>query len=253
MLRAVALAVASIVVAAAQPPTTWLGVGLVELSPQKAQELGLDAPGGVQVANIAVGGPAQRAGVMPGEVIVQFGTVAVTGVRQLAELVRATPAGQAVAVELLSARGRRTVEIVLEERRAPLPPRPMADIVVTEPLDFDIPRPVMAVRNRALGATLESLEGQLAEFFGVTAGLLVREVRGGSAAEAAGLRAGDVIVEANRQPVAQADDLRRAMNDAAGEPFELRLQRDRRSRTVSVNPSAGAPFGRPFTQRFQEP
>ncbi|MBI1356658.1 MAG: PDZ domain-containing protein [Acidobacteria bacterium] len=250
MSRSLPLLLASLLVAGAQTPTTWLGVGLLEVSPQMAQEIGLDTAGGALVANIAPLSPAQKAGIMPGEVIVKFAGDDVTSVQQIAKLVRQTTPGQSVTVELISTRGRRTVQAVMEERRAaPNEPRPTTEIVVVEPLDFDIPRPVMVVRNRSLGATLEAVEGQLAEYFGTPSGVLVREVRADSAAETAGLRAGDVIVEANKRAVKQPEELRRAMSEA-GESVELRVVRERRSRLVSVKLGADSSLGRPFTRRF---
>jgi serine protease Do len=67
------------------------------------------------------------------------------------------------------------------------------------------------------------------------AGLIVRQVQAGSPAAQAGLRPGDVIVEANRQPVKSLEDLRRAMDATqAGSSVLLLVQRDGAASYLSV-------------------
>lgn len=237
-------------VVGAQAPRTWLGVGLVDVPADVAQQLKLPAQTGVMIAQIVPGSPAGKAGLRREEVILRYNDQPVSGVQQMGKLVRETIAGQVIPVVLVSTEGKRTVPVRIEEIRPPAAPRP-PKISEIEPLDFDIPRPVMVVRNRALGAVLEPLDGQLASFFGVKEGVLVRDVRDGSAAAQAGLQAGDVIVEAGQEPVRHPEQLRRAMNQRSGDSLELRVLRERKSRTVKVPIESGSPFGRPFTQRFQ--
>lgn len=248
MFRTLALLLGVWAVVGAQAPRPWLGVGLVEVPPDMARALGLSEGVGAAIAQVVPGSPADRAGFEKEEVIVRFNDQAVFGVHQLGAMVRDSVAGQLIPVVLVSTAGERKVEVRIEELK-PTPPEPPR-ISAIEPLDFDLPRPVMVVRNRALGATLEPIDGQLAQYFGAKSGVLVREVRQGSAAEQAGLRAGDVVVEANQQPVRHPDHLRRALNQRADESAELRILRDRKSRTLTLQLETGDPFGRPFTQRF---
>ncbi len=252
MLRTLALLLGFWAVVGAQGPRLWLGVGLVEVTPDRARALGLDEGVGAAIAQVAPRSPADQAGLRKDEVIVRFNDQAVLGVHQLGAMVRESVAGQLIPVVLVSAMGKRTVEVRIEELKPSAPPRlpEPPRLSAVEPLDFDLPRPVMVVRNRSLGATLEPIEGQLAEYFGVQSGLLVREVRQSSAAEEAGLRAGDVVVEANQQPVRHPDHLRRALSQRTAENAELRVVRDRKSRTLTLRLESGDPFGRPFTQRF---
>ncbi len=65
----------------------------------------------------------------------------------------------------------------------------------------DIPRPNTTWRNPTLGIESESLNPQLAEYFGVKEGVLVRAVTHESAAEKAGFKAGDVIVKVEGEKV----------------------------------------------------
>ena len=81
----------------------------------------------------------------------------------------------------------------------PVPPSPPPPPDV--PAMPDMPRSVMSWRSAALGIECESLEGQLAQYFGVKEGVLVRSVNPKTAAERAGLKAGDVVVKVNGTPV----------------------------------------------------
>ena len=250
MFRALVLALSLWGAVTAQAPRPWLGVGLIEVPAELAEQLDLgDAPGAV-IAHVAPGGPAERAGLRPGDVIFKFNNQPVPGIRELGAMVAETSDGQLVRIEIASSHGRRTVEVRMDSARPPhAPPAPMpgpAAFSGVTPPDFDIPRPIIAIRNRALGATLEPLEGQLAEFFGNTFGLLVREVRDGSAAANAGLLAGDVIVAANEQEIRHPDQLRQALSRRSGDQVELSVVRSRSRRTLTLKLDAGSPFSPRF-------
>lgn len=251
MLRTFVLLLGFLSAVGAQAPRTWLGVGLVDVPKELAAELQIPDGEGALIAQVVQGGPADRASLRPGEVILRYNDQAVTSLPELGGWVRESVAGQMIPLILVSTQGKRTVNVRIEERQRAAPPKPPS-IAEAEPLDFDIPRPLMVVRNRSLGATLEPLEGQLAEFFGVRAGVLVREVFAGSAAEQAGLRAGDVIVEANEQEVRHPNQLRQALHQRTAQSVQIRVLRDRKSRVIEIRIDSSNPFGRPFTQRFQQ-
>lgn len=248
MLRTVVVLLGLCGVVGAQAPRNWLGVGLVDVTADVSAKLSVPAGSGALIAHIVPDSPAAKAGLQKGEVILRYNDQPVAGVQQVGRMVRESVAGQFIPLLLVSTQGKRTVQVRIEEVRPPRPPRPPR-ISTVEPLDFDIPRPVMVVRSRALGATLEALDGQLAQFFGTASGVLVREVGDGSAAAQAGLQAGDVVVEADGEPIRHPDQLRRTLNQRSGDSVELRILRDRNSRVVKVQIESGNPFGRPFTQR----
>lgn len=88
-----------------------------------------------------------------------------------------------------------------------------------------------------LGVTTQSLGGQLAEHFGVDEGegVLVSSVVEDSAAEDAGLRAGDVILAVENEEIDSPESLRRAVRDhEPGDAVDLRIVRDGRPETVTV-------------------
>jgi S1-C subfamily serine protease len=81
--------------------------------------------------------------------------------------------------------------------------------------------------------TVNSLSDQLAEYFGTKDGVLVASVTERSAAEKAGVKAGDVIVSVNGETVRDAAALRRQMQSVgSGGEFTLGIVRDRKPQTL---------------------
>jgi len=95
----------------------------------------------------------------------------------------------------------------------------------------DIPRSRMSWRNSSLGIEAESLDGQLADFFGVKEGVLVRAVTKASPAEKAGIKAGDVIVRIADTKVASPGDI---TNQLRGGNTNFVVMRDRKEVTVAL-------------------
>jgi len=87
------------------------------------------------------------------------------------------------------------------------------------------------------GATLESLTAQLGDYFGVKngEGMLVRSVQKGSAAEAAGLRAGDVIVRVGDKKIADNSDWREALRSSKDGKVAVVIMRDKKEQTLSLS------------------
>ncbi|HKK27337.1 MAG TPA: PDZ domain-containing protein [Gemmatimonadota bacterium] len=88
-----------------------------------------------------------------------------------------------------------------------------------------------------LGVSLRPLGDQLGAYFGVKdgEGVLVGSVESGSAAEKAGLKAGDVIVEVGGEKVEGPGDVIEAVHDADAGPITVKVMRDRKERTVTVD------------------
>ncbi|NIR33236.1 MAG: PDZ domain-containing protein, partial [Desulfuromonadales bacterium] len=96
----------------------WLGVRISEVTPERAQELGLEKPTGAVVEEVVEGSPAAAAGLQKNDVVVEFDGEPVRSAAQLRRLVRETPAGRTVTLQVNRAGQRRSLEVQLEERRA---------------------------------------------------------------------------------------------------------------------------------------
>lgn len=228
-----------------QSSGSYLGVGVVEVNEEVASRLGLKEPHGVEVASIARRSPAQDAGLQKGDVITTYRDERVEGVEHFARLVRETRPGRNVAMAVHSASGEREVKATVAERTVKRRSSTWFDCegedcgmripaIRLKDFDFDIPRPHMSVRNRALGAELEEIDGQLAEYFGVEKGVLVRSVEEGSPAGAADLKAGDVITSVGDAEIERSGDVRRALGKADSQDIEVAVLRNRKPRTLTV-------------------
>ena len=104
----------------------------------------------------------------------------------------------------------------------------------------DMPRASIAWGNPLLGIDSETLNPQLAEFFGVKQGVLVRSVSTKSAAEKAGIKAGDVIVKVNGTAVNAPSEITPALRSAsrAKKDATCTVVRNRKEMTIDVKLNA---------------
>jgi len=205
----------------------WLGVEIGEVTAEKAKDLKLADVRGVEVVDVEPDGPAAKAGLTEHDVITRYDGQAVEGTVQFRRLVRETPAGRNVSLTISRNGSTQEISVALGDRSAFYEKRmkgKMRDFgnayAFTEPnfdFHFDTPTMLGEMDGRAplLGISAEDLSGQLGDYFGAPngAGILVREVRPGTAAEKAGLKAGDVIVKINGKPVGSLGELRQQLRD----------------------------------------
>jgi len=180
----------------------WLGVAVQPLTPELAEALGLGeehAGRGALVANVQPASPAEAAGIRAGDVIVAYQGQPISDLRALPRAVSAAKVGEAVAIDLLRDGRALRVEATMAalESRAPASaPAAASERQGVERWGVDVQELTPALRQR-LGID--------------DPGVLVARVEPGGLAERAGLQAGDLIVEANRQPVASIADLAAAL------------------------------------------
>lgn len=100
----------------------YLGVYLADLTPEQAKSVGLKEGRGVLVVRVVRGGPAERANLQPGDIVVRFDGKEVPGTRDLSWLVATTPPGKEVEVEVIRRGKPLTLRVIIgrleEERRA---------------------------------------------------------------------------------------------------------------------------------------
>ena len=241
-----------------------LGVGIADVDAAKAQELKLPGEYGALVQRVEEDSPAAKAGLEKDDVILEFAGEKVRSAAQLQRLVRETPPGRNVTLLVSRAGQTRTVTLKLEkgERHfafAPgiQPPGPMSAMPMVPQFEFNLPEHnfMWFPGGARLGISGDELTSQLAEYFGVKQGkgVLVREVVVGSAADKAGLKAGDVIVRVDDQEVPTVSKLRHALGQDRDEKrtVKLAIVRDRKEMTLTAElDPAKPPSPRQMTENF---
>lgn len=215
---------------------------------------------GVVVDSVEEDSPAAKAGVKEDDVFTQFDGERVRSARQFTRLVRETPAGRQVPATVM--RDGRSVSLsitpeggespfrympawrefsdrlrtfdVPEPPEPPEPPGTPAPPAAPEPprvmRDFDL---WFGPSSGRLGVSVEDVTPQLADYFGVKDGVLVRSVAKDSAAAKAGIKAGDVITSINETTVDDASDLQRALRRLdENADFSIAIVRDKKTMTL---------------------
>lgn len=221
---------------------SYLGVRLVDVDTDRIGRLKLNEERGVEVINVEQGSPADNAGIRPGDVILGYNGENVLGIQQFSRLVRETPPGRKVKIQLWrSGKEQNTVAIIgaLAASAAPALPAHFANFGFPEMRPFqvtDVPSILMVWSNSALGIECEPVDSQLAQYFGVKQGVLVRSVAKDSVGGRAGLRAGDVLTSIGGRGLSNPEDLRRILRQP-GRPVPVSLVRDHKQLTFTVTPS----------------
>jgi serine protease Do len=199
-----------------------------------------DKTAGVVVEDVREGSAAEKAGLKRGDIIVEFDGERVRSARQFTRLVSETPPDRTVKATIVRDGRRTDVQLTpsdrastyfdadrLRDRLGDL--EGLADRI---PFDFNFDLDLPSMRGR-LGVTVQELTPQLDTYFGAKGGVLVTSVAEGSAAEKAGLRAGDVITSVNGTAIHARNELTRSLREADGEAT-IAIVRDKKEMTLKA-------------------
>ncbi len=219
---------------------TYLGVSLAEIDANRAKELKLKEAYGVEITRVEEGSPAEKAGVKPGDVVLEYNGQRVEGMEQFGRMVRETPPGREAKLTISRDGAPETLTAMLGSRKVRGLPEnfhfEMPEIRIP-----DIPQIYTTLRTARLGVEAESLGSQLGEYFGVKEGVLVRSVRENTAAQKAGIKAGDVITKVDGMAVTSPSELSGAVRTAsAKKTYTVDLMRERKPLIVSVTVEDGS-------------
>jgi serine protease Do len=227
--------------------SSYLGIGVADITAERAKALNLKEERGAEVTTVAVDGPASKAGIKEGDVVLEYDGTAVQGIEQLTRLVRETPIGRQVKISVWRNGAAQTLTATIEARKGTVIRSGGRDIVVPfiRPPQIEIPRFEMTWQNPVLGIEGESLNSQeqLADFFGVKEGVLVKLVRKNSAAEKAGIKAGDVVVKVGNSTVTTPQEINRELRALGSkQTFTVTVVRNKKEipLTVTLEQRAGA-------------
>jgi serine protease Do len=178
----------------------YLGVSIQSITPDLAKALKLEERQGALVSEIVQGGPAAKAGIRQGDVIVGFNSESIKGAHDLPAIVAKTPVGEEATITLQRNGKAQKVPVTVGK----LPSERVSSEESSQ------------VGQSQWGLQLQDVTPQMARQRGLADeyGVLVIGVQPGSPAERAGLQRGDIIREVNRQPVQSVQDVRDAIAKA---------------------------------------
>jgi len=229
---------------------SYLGIGVKDIVADRARELKLKEEAGVEVTRVDSNSPADKAGLKTGDVVLEFQGNRVEGIEQFVRFVRETPVGRQVKLKIVRAGASQTLTASIGERQGGVMAlsekdherieQEMARVRekirnLPEVRMPDIPHAVMGWRSGMLGIDGEAVEDQLAEYFGVKEGVLVRGVAKDMPAAKAGLRAGDVIVRIEEAKVRTPREITGAIRASKGKkPLKVTVSRQKAEMSFDV-------------------
>jgi serine protease Do len=178
----------------------WLGVTIQELTPELSQKFGLEKSKGALVSDVAKGSPAEKAGIIRGDIILEFNGKEVKDVGSLRNMVAQSKVGSEVSMKILRAGKEYAVKLVIVEL-----PREVAEVVPNQiPEDSEI--------GALTGLTVMNLTKEIARQLGFSKdekGVVVVRVDSASPADEAGIKKGDIIKEIDRKRIDNLEDFNR--------------------------------------------
>ncbi len=203
----------------------YLGILPQAITQDLAEALGVKAREGILVAEVVEDGPADKAGIERGDIIVEFDGQRARGVDEFRLDVAQAGVGAEVEVEVMRDGDTRNLVVTLGERptrRSRVPARPY--------------------EGDWLGITVDDVDGPVGRRSApadVEEGVVVVGVTADSPAQEAGLGVGDLIEEVNGKEIRSLDDYEEAIGEAKGrgdKPVLFLLRREGLSRYVAVKP-----------------
>lgn len=228
----------------------WIGVRIQSVTEDIAESLGMDAHSGALIASVLPGGPAEQAGLKPGDIILEFDGKSITQMRSLPRIVAETDINKTVNLVYWRDGKKQTATATIGELE-----KAEEDGLTAENNQPEEKQGPSGVPVTALGVSLRAVNSEDRATYDIpddVTGVVITEVTGATEAFDKGLEAGDVIVEINQQAVKDAATANDLVDDAitagrnsvlllinrAGEVrfVALRLPKDIPSRTKAEEP-----------------
>ncbi len=205
----------------------YLGVMIQDVTPSLAKEFNLKDQKGALIGDVVPKGPAEKAGLKSGDVVLEFNGKPVKDSRQLKLQVARVKPSESVAVKVLRNGSTKTIQVTVNE----LPGSARLAKADTKNNDDG-----EALKGVAVG----DLDAQTRRQFNIPGnvqGAVVTDVDENAAAREAGLKPGDVILEINRHPVKGAEDAVKLTENPKDKTTLLRVWSNGGSRYVVVDES----------------
>ncbi|MGD0737791.1 MAG: PDZ domain-containing protein [Terracidiphilus sp.] len=231
-------------------PQGYLGVDFVDVDQEKAQTLKLKEVRGAVITLIDHDAPAGQIGLRVNDVVIQLNGQNVEGAEQLKRMLKEIPPGHKVSIEISRDGNVQTMAVELVDHRVLgheiwnkignggdefASPSTLGMLTGTgdasAPSVFRMP---LFGSTLNVGALVEPLTSQMAEYLGVPNGLMIKQVARKSEAAAAGLKAFDVILKVGTDAISTSADWERALHANTGKPVQVTILRDRKQQTLTL-------------------
>ncbi|RCK51753.1 serine protease [Thalassospira profundimaris] len=196
-----------------RPRRGWLGVHIQTVTDDIADSVGLDEAYGAMVADVTKDGPAAKAGIKQGDIILKFDGKKVESMRRLPRIVAETKIGKAVDVELWRDGKKKDVTVDLGELKEDT----SADNTTKDKPEQQQTKPSGETTIDALGLKVANIDDELRQRFNLTddtEGVIVTDVDTASYSAEKGVRPGDIILEASHQSVKDVAEVEKAVKAA---------------------------------------
>ncbi len=229
----------------------YMGVLVGDVDSDSAAKLKLKEVRGAVVTLIDHDAPAAQSGVRVNDVVLQINGQTVEGAEQFTRMLREIPPGRTVSMLISRDGNTQTVAVELADRKKmehdvwnrldnggePVSSAPGLGILSGGA--GDVPSggfhvPFFGASTLNVGAMVEPLTSQMADYLGIGSGLMIKQVARKSEAEAAGLKAFDVILKVGSDTIATSADWDRALRANQNKPVQITILRDRKQQTVTL-------------------
>ena len=228
----------------------YLGVELTDVDQEKAQALKLKDVRGAVVTLIDHDAPAGQIGLKINDVVTKLNGQSVESAEQLRRMLREIPAGRKVSLEISRDGNLQTLTTELGDRRkieadawkkvyeggtgfSDAPEKGFLGSGGGVDVPGGLPSPFFG-SSLNVGALVEPLTTQMAEYMGVSSGVMVKQVAKKSEAAGAGLKAFDVILRVGTEPITNLAGWDRALRSNEGKQVQVTVLRDRKQQTVTL-------------------
>lgn len=172
----------------------WLGVAIQEIDDSYAKALALDTRDGALISNVANSSPADNAGLITGDVILEFNDVSINNSSHLKNVVSSSDPGKRYKLDIIRDGRRKSIYVKLGE----LPNEPQMAFMSTD-------------KSSTLGITVQDLSSALRKHYNLSPnddGVVVTEMAKDSEAYRSGIREGDIIIRVGTNNVRNSNDFK---------------------------------------------
>jgi serine protease Do len=206
----------------------WLGVVIQDVTQDIADSFGLSSPQGALIANVEKGGPGDKGGLLPSDIITQFDGKTIRSREDLPRVVGATKPGHDVPVTVWRKGKSTQLHFAVGEMPSEVP---NAMRPASRRQGADTP-------STKIGLSVNNLKDDQRKELDIKGGILIEDANG--AAAKAGLQSGDVILSINNVDISSVEQFNRTLGEVGGKKaIALLVRRGDSSRFITLKKDAG--------------